>query len=170
MIAADRSHSISILLTASCALLGARCDAARGCLVRADRNRCRGDCQGPRLRGKPPQLADARERISEPVLPTPQVAGRPAHRIARRCTDRRRPPRIGHVIAAMPRLRSDAPGQHVRSFGRSTASSARMPNSAAFRIVSQRQPEKMKTGFIEPAMDGRLFPCAMIRAKLQPLK
>ena len=75
------------------------------------------DRQGLRLRGSPLQLADTRERISEPVVPgTVQLPpdGQPIVLLADAQTVGGYP-RIGHVIAAdLPRLAQRRAGQHLR--------------------------------------------------------
>jgi antagonist of KipI len=75
------------------------------------------DRQGLRLRGTALQLADAHERISEPVVPgTVQLPpdGQPIVLLADAQTVGGYP-RIGHVIAAdLPRLAQRRAGQHLR--------------------------------------------------------
>ena len=75
------------------------------------------DRQGLRLRGTPLQCFDARERISEPVVPgTVQLPpdGQPIVLLADAQTVGGYP-RIGHVIAAdLPRLAQRRAGQHLR--------------------------------------------------------
>ena len=109
----DFADSIAVrVLPGSDALLpaDALCAQAFGIEAASDR-------QGLRLRGTPLQLADAREQISEPVVPgTVQLPpdGQPIVLLADAQTVGGYP-RIGHVIAAdLPRLAQRRAGQHVQ--------------------------------------------------------